>query len=150
VHAGAILLKDAYIMITDQPLLLPPDTEQGEIAHSFEDYLMTLPDKDKSLLDALIMEHSCYDMLEVLKNALNYMSQKKPTRHTHYSSVTDQQEIDQCPLDGHLACWTEEYSLHTAPAHFQGMNPPFDPKDMACYPLPDVFTICSNAVKTPG
>ncbi len=67
VHADAILLKDAWI-ITSQSALLPPDP-RANITNSFEDYLVTLPDWDKSLSDGLIMEVSCHEILDLLPPA---------------------------------------------------------------------------------
>jgi hypothetical protein len=64
VHANAILPKDAWI-ITSQTTLLPPDT-QAVITSTFEDYLSTLPDWDKSLFDGLIMEVSYHEILNRL------------------------------------------------------------------------------------
>jgi hypothetical protein len=57
-HADAIILKDACI-ITSQPALLPPDP-RATIISTFEDYLATLPDWDKSLFDGLLMKVSCH------------------------------------------------------------------------------------------
>jgi hypothetical protein len=70
VHADAILLKDSWV-ITSQPQLLPTDHPQGEISHSFEEYLTTLPEWDRSLFDEIIMAHSCYEIIALLRNALD-------------------------------------------------------------------------------
>jgi hypothetical protein len=67
VHAYAILLKEAWI-ITSQPALLPPDP-RATITSTFEDYLATLSDWDKSLYDGLLMEVSCHEILNLLPPA---------------------------------------------------------------------------------
>jgi hypothetical protein len=76
VHGDAILLKEAWI-ITPQPALLPPDP-RATITSTFEDYLATLPDWDKSIFDGLLMEVSCHEILDFLPSA----RASADTRHT--------------------------------------------------------------------
>ena len=56
-------------MITIQPPLLPPDSPLL-FATTFEEYLATLPDWDRTLFDGLILVESCYGILDRLRQAL--------------------------------------------------------------------------------
>ena len=70
VHADAILHKDAWI-VTSQTTIIPP-VSHPTITSTYEEYISTLPDWDKSLFDGLSMEVSCHDILARFQHTRKY------------------------------------------------------------------------------